>query len=221
MRHNARQCAAYFGLALAAALFCPALVQARTMTLQLLQHDGKPLAGAAVTLRSLNSSSLPSPGNAVVDQVARQFSPEVTVVAVGSNVSFPNSDSVGHQVYSFSPGKKFQLPLYRGKAYPPVRFDTPGIVTLGCNIHDNMIGYILVTDAEHFGTTTADGHWRISSLTAGEYELTLWHPRLRDNAATLTRRIRIDADSDSALTLRLTKPLRAAPLEGKSSLWDY
>ena len=83
--------------------------------------------------------------NAIMDQVNLAFVPDVLVIPVHSSVQFPNSDAISHQVYSFSSARQFQLPLYRGKPYPPVVFDQPGVVTLGCNIHDNMLAYIVVT----------------------------------------------------------------------------
>jgi plastocyanin len=104
-----------------------------------LQRDGKTLAGAVVTVEA-ESPAMPAtpPAKATMDQVDLAFVPDVLVVPVHSTVQFPNSDAVSHQVYSFSSARRFQLPLYRGKPYPPVTFDQPGIVTLGCNIHDNM-----------------------------------------------------------------------------------
>ncbi len=99
-----------------------------------------------------------------MDQVDRQFSPYVLAVHTGTRVLFVNNDSVAHQVYSFSPAKRFELALYHGKPREPVVFDQPGIVTVGCNIHDNMVGYLYVTDAPWFGTTGNDGVWR-SALT--------------------------------------------------------
>jgi hypothetical protein len=154
-----------------------------------------------------------------MDQMHRMFVPEVLVVALGSTVSFPNSDSVSHQIYSFSPPKRFQLPLYRGKPYPPVLFDHLGIIILGCNIHDWMIGYIDVTDAPFYGTTDASGAWS-AQLPAGRYEITVWHPRMREQTRTLVRELSIDARDRAALTLQLTKSLRPAPMEGGSPSWD-
>ncbi len=191
------------------------------------QSDGSPLDGAAVTLRRLGATN-PISGAAAntasassMDQQNRAFTPEVLVVPVGGSVVFPNSDSVSHQVYSFSPAKRFQLPLYRGKVYPPTKFDTPGIVTLGCNIHDNMIGWILVTDAPWFGRTDAQGRWSIGGLAAGEYEITVWHPRLRDEAGQLTSRLRVESGASAQSRFRSAKPMRPGPLSGKSREWDY
>ena len=111
-----------------------------------------------------------TPVNAVMDQINRTFVPDLLVIPVGSTVAFPNSDSVSHQIYSFSPAHKFQLPLYRGKPYPPVIFDQAGIVTLGCNIHDSMLAYVLVTDAPYFGRADATGSWSVD-LPRGTYRV--------------------------------------------------
>jgi plastocyanin len=182
--------------------------------------DGQSLADAVITVKSTDKSlGSAAPVHAVMDQMHRMFVPEVLVIPVGSTVSFPNSDSVSHQIYSFSPAKRFQLPLYRGKPYPPVLFDHLGVVILGCNIHDWMMGYIDVTDAPFYGTTDALGSWA-AEVPAGRYEITVWHPRMREQTHSLVREISIEASDRIALTLRLTKPLRPAPMEGGSPSWE-
>src|SRR5579863_9818454 len=81
-------------------------------------------------------------GRATIDQIDRQFVPRVSVIQTGTAVAFPNSDNIRHSVYSFSPSKVFTLKLYAGKAANPVVFDKPGIIVLGCNIHDNMLAWV-------------------------------------------------------------------------------
>jgi plastocyanin len=204
---------------LVAGLACTSAFAA-TLEVTALQRNGKPLAGAVVTLEA-RAPTLPSvaPVQAVMDQVDLAFAPDVLVVPVKSSVRFPNSDAVSHQVYSFSPARKFQLPLYRGKPYPPVTFDEPGIVTLGCNIHDRMLAYIVVTAAPFFGRTDAAGRWAANDLPAGRYQLTLWHPLLNE-AGVAGQVVEVTRDRESA-ELRLTKPLRPAPLTGRPHSWDY
>jgi plastocyanin len=208
----------------AAALLCvllrvaPAAAASLAITAQL--PDGRPLADAVVTVQPVGKKvPPPAPIKAVMDQMNRMFYPEVIVIPVGSTVSFPNSDSVSHQIYSFSPAKRFQLPLYRGKPYSPVLFDRTGVVILGCNIHDWMIGYIDVTDAPFYGTTDAQGTWS-AELPAGRYEITVWHPRMREQTPALVRDLSVDAKDRATLTLQLTKPLRPAPMEGQSPSAD-
>jgi hypothetical protein len=134
-------------------------------------------------------------------------------------VQFPNSDAVSHQVYSFSSARSFQLPLYRGKPYPPVQFDQPGIITLGCNSHDNMLAYIVVTAAPFFGRTDTTGEWIAPNLPGGKYRVRLWHPLLNE-PQEMERWVQVPADRE-VVAFRLSKNLRPAPLTGRPHSWDY
>jgi hypothetical protein len=155
-----------------------------------------------------------------MDQVNRAFEPDLLVIPIGSTVEFPNSDSVSHQIYSFSPAKRFQLPLYRGKPYPPVHFDQAGVVTLGCNIHDEMLAYLVVTDAAYFGRTDRDGAFT-ADVPRGRYKVGIWHPRLRDAESDLERELTVGDTDRADLTLRLAKALEPAPITDRPHSWDY
>ena len=207
---TALACLAHSGAGLAAPL-----------TVTVLLPDGRPLSGVVVTARPMVDVAHPAPPvQAIMDQVDRTFVPDLLVVPTGSTVGFPNSDSVSHQIYSFSPAKRFQLPLYRGKPYPPVLFDQPGVVTLGCNIHDSMLAYVVVTDAPFFGRTNTTGSWT-GEVSAGSYQITIWHPRLRDNDPHILQgEVTVNEPSGGALTLHLVKQLKPAPLEGRPHSWD-
>jgi plastocyanin len=148
---------------------------------------------------------------AIMDQRDRAFSPRILVVRVGTSVEFPNNDTVSHQVYSFSPAKKFQLPLYKGQLHPPVTFDRSGLVVLGCNIHDQMVGYIYVTDAPFFGKTDSAGTLRVPGLSAGEYRVSVWSPYIADQASSLTRTVRMAAQEPASSRVQLVDALRARP----------
>ncbi|WP_374604523.1 methylamine utilization protein [Arenimonas sp.] len=140
--------------------------------------DGAPLEGAVL---SLHGASAPVAGRAVMDQRNTAFEPGVLVIQAGTAVSFPNSDTVRHQVYSFSPAKPFELPLYSGTPPEPVVFGQPGVVVVGCNIHDWMIGWIVVLDTPHHARSGADGIARLD-VPDGDYRLQAWHPRLAGEA---------------------------------------
>jgi len=114
-----------------------------------------------------------------MDQQNKAFVPHVLVVPVGTPVMFPNRDNIRHHVYSFSPAKRFELPLYIGTPAAPVVFDKPGVVVLGCNIHDWMVGYIYVSATPYFAKTGEDGRARLGDVPAGAYEARVWHPRMR------------------------------------------
>lgn len=224
MRPRARARIHRTGLAGVAALLCALSAGgpagAATLVITVLTADGRPLAGAVVTTHPLDAPSRkPQPVKAVMDQVNRAFAPDLLVIPVGSTVTFPNSDSVSHQIYSFSPAKRFQLPLYRGTPYPPVHFEQAGVVTLGCNIHDEMVGYLVVTDAAYYGRTDTKGTWS-DEVARGRYRITIWHPRMREQAADLERELTVGEADHAELTLRLTKSLTPAPLAAHAS-WDY
>jgi plastocyanin len=182
--------------------------------------DGRGIGGTVVTLRSSDSTRpVARPTAAVLDQIDRQFVPHVLVVPVGSQVVFPNSDSVSHQVYSFSPVKKFQLPLYRGKPYPPVMFDREGVVTLGCNIHDQMRAYVYVVEAQHFGRTDASGNWSVADVEPGEYRIEILHPLSRVQRPVLEQMVTVPAGG-LKMTLRAAMPLKLRSSAQHPSNWD-
>lgn len=139
--------------------------------------DGEPMPYAVLTVPG-NESDGAAARPAVVDQRDKRFDPFVTIVRPGSLVRFPNSDDTRHHVYSFSEAKTFELKLYEANDAPPVRFDRPGLVTLGCNIHDNMKGYVLVTGDPLATVTDGNGVAIVEGeRLAGERPaLQLWHP---------------------------------------------
>jgi len=207
-------------LGLAASLLCTAAAHAGMLEVKALQRDGKPLVGAVITASTENPVLPPAaPIKAIMDQVNLAFEPDVLVLPVNSSVQFPNSDVVRHQVYSFSSAHRFQLPLYRGKPYPPTVFDQPGVITLGCNIHDNMLAYIVVTDAPYFGRTDAAGSWAVPAMPSGRYRVRVWHP-LASEPADIEQVVQVGADRD-VVQIRLTRALKPAPLKGRPHSWEY
>jgi len=125
---------------------------------------------------------------AVMDQKNRMFIPHVLAVQTGTAVRFPNSDDIRHHVYSFSPAKPFQLPLYKGTPANPVLFDRAGVVTLGCNIHDQMSAFIVVVDTPYFERTGGNGRATLRDVEPGKYVVHVWYPEMRDEPqpATIT-----------------------------------
>jgi plastocyanin len=192
------------------ALASPA-VWAAPLELKLLGVDGRGVGGTVITLRHVDASRpLAAPVQATLEQVNLSFKPDVLVVPAGSKITFPNTDKVSHQVYSFSPTKRFQLPLYRGTPYPPMEFEKRGVVTLGCNIHDQMRAYVYVVEAQYYGRMDKQGLWKVPDVVPGEYTVQVWHPLARDSAPLLETRITVTAATPT-LALRLaTEPkLRA------------
>ena len=184
-------------------------------------QNNQPIGDAVMLLVPIDRARIPplKPGNEVVDQIDKEFVPYVKPILVGSAVSFPNKDNIRHHVYSFSPAKKFELPLYAGTPAAPVVFDKPGVVALGCNIHDWMIGFIYVADTPYFGKTAADGMVRTKSLPPGEYAVRVWHPRLADSEESTSRRVNVEKTGTLELSWQLRlKPefrVRRSPVQGR------
>jgi len=183
-------------------------------------QEGRAVEDAVVLAVPHNEAGIApaKPAEEVVDQIDKEFVPYVKPVMVGSLVRFPNKDNIRHHVYSFSPAKRFDLRLYSGLSAAPVLFDKPGIVVLGCNIHDWMVGYIYVAQTPYFGKTARDGKALIKNLPPDEYTLRIWHPRMEAAEETTTQRIFITAIGVGEVVWRLKlKPefrIRRAPVPG-------
>ncbi|MCR9277093.1 MAG: methylamine utilization protein [Pseudomonadaceae bacterium] len=182
-----------------------------TLSWQVKNQNGSPVAGAVI---SLDSSSTDSPfvaattTHAVMAQQNQQFTPGVLVVRPGQKVGFPNLDRTQHHVYSFSETKTFELELHGGDETELVQFDNKGLVEIGCNIHDNMQGFILVSATPWIGVTGEDGEVQLTGIPEGEYELSIWHPELVKSIPT--RQIQISEHESHQLELDITpaKPVR-------------
>jgi plastocyanin len=205
-------------VAILACMAIPLPAWAAELRAQVFEGSGKPLADAVVLAFADNRNPAPRPAAAVEDQIDREFVPYVQAIRVGSYVKFPNKDDIRHHVYSFSPAKKFELPLYSGTPALPVLFDKVGVVKLGCNIHDWMIGYLYVTDAPYFGKTNAQGKVELADLRAGTYRLRVWHPRLDGTEDSTTQQVEVKeaqpASVQWALKLKREFRPRRAPLPG-------
>jgi len=142
-----------------------------------------------------------------IDQVNRQFIPQVNVVQTGTAILFPNSDNIRHSVYSFSPSKVFTLKLYAGKSADAVLFDKSGLVVLGCNIHDQMVSYLLVVDTPYFAHTAHGGVATLAKLPPGDYTLRTWHTPMTEDQQ-LSEQLRVDsaAAASAARTVHLNLP---------------
>lgn len=136
---------------------------------------GKPVSDAVVALYDGKTAAVAGNATAKIVQKNRQFNPKLTVIQTGTSVQFPNEDSVRHHVYSFSPAKKFELKLYSGIPANPVQFDQAGLVTLGCNIHDSMLGYIYIVDTPYFAKTDSNGKATVK-IDEGLYTYQVWQP---------------------------------------------
>lgn len=193
---------------------------AAEITAKVKDAAGHPVADAvvvAVPVEGVHRVAPPT-GRLIMDQIDQEFVPRVMPVLVGSAVHFPNKDNIRHQVYSFSPAKPFELPLYAGTPAKPVIFDKPGVVVLGCNIHDWMIAYIYVSESPYFAKTGPDGSAQLKDLPPRQYTVRVWHPRLQGSEDATRQSASLNANPQTELSWDLVlKPemrIRRAPTAG-------
>jgi len=198
---------ARFAAAVAGAAVFGGAAAAATLHIQVRGANGQPLADAVLLLepQAGPKPALKPAANIEIAQVGRRFVPAVTVVPVGTKVQFPNQDTVRHHVYSFSAAKKFELKLYAGRPERPIEFDRAGVVVLGCNIHDTMVGWVVVTDTPWAATTPASGRATLADVPPGPYVLRTWHPDLPAGSAGSEQAVTVGS---ADLELAATVPVR-------------
>ena len=188
-----------------------AFSQAASLQAQLADRNGAPLPNAVITLKG-PATGASTPGKAVMDQREMRFVPSVLAIRAGTAVSFPNNDDIRHHVYSFSEPKRFELRLYQGTPSDPVVFDKPGLVVLGCNIHDWMVGYIYVSEDPWFAVSDAQGKVTFDNLPAGDYSVTLWHSLLPNMQPQSSTALKVtDAGVQQRFELPVDAPAESEP----------
>jgi len=193
-------------LALGAVLAATA-AHAADLTVTVKDANGRAVADAVVSVDAPGRA--PAPDRFTISQRDMKFLPEVIVVPVGSTIAFTNFDPFRHHVYSFSPARRFEIKLFGEGQTRPITFDKAGLVAIGCNIHDQMQGFIHVVDTPFAAKTDASGRVVIRGLPGGTHAVHVWHSRLRAPANQLTLNV------DAARTPTLNVPVRlrlAAPM---------
>lgn len=215
-----QRCSFFWGVL---CLLCTHQVYAQSLALVVTDSEGNPLADTVVEVL-LPANMRDQYKNLTakeIDQIDKEFVPGVTVVTAGSQVSFPNSDDILHHVYSFSPAKTFNIPLYgRGENNDYFEtFLTAGVVEIGCNIHDWMLAYIYVAESELTALTDSNGQAILSELPTGDYMVRVWHPRVTGAMEELLHTVTLSAGNTSNLNVELVlqrdRRVRRAP--GSSS----
>lgn len=187
---------------------------AAPFSVRVVDSAGKPVRDAVVTLYPAGGAARAprASGRYVVSQQNLQFHPFLTIVPVGADVSFPNLDPTKHHVYSFSPAKKFELKLFAKDQSRTVHFDRPGVVALGCNIHDSMSAFIVVTDSAWTARTNAQGMAVFGDAPNAPAHLTVWHPYLRAPGGIVEQPV-TSAQRTASFSVRLRPPPPAMAMD--------
>lgn len=186
---------------------------AAELAARIFDSRGAPVADAVVTVVPRPGSVAPiaHPFQALtrtIDQKNEAFIPYVEIFRPGDSVVFRNSDHTRHHVYSFAPARQFEFVLTSGESSPPLPLDHAGVVAVGCNIHDQMITYLYISDAPWIARSGSDGRIAISGLPTGDFEVRAWHPQLRPGQPNPPQPLHIDAATD---TQELAFPLWLLP----------
>jgi plastocyanin len=188
---------------------------AASLDVRVTDTAGRPLENAVVSLKSeMNAppgEGAALPEHAYIDQKNETFIPLVTILPPGGSITFRNSDKTMHQVYSFSPIKRFEYEIDVGHSSPPVEFDKPGIAAIGCNIHDHMITYVVVTSSPYTKLSDESGHVRFAKLPEGHYTAEVWHPDMAPHRKPPTRALDVAGDEALALAVKIL-PRMTAPM---------
>ncbi len=179
-----------------------------TVSIVIKDSSGSPLPDAVVSL--LPNEAIPNADPLPIATMAQRdtkFNPHILAVPTGTVVKFPNEDDFRHHIYSFSKAEPFEIRLYGGDEEKKIKFDTAGVVALGCNIHDNMLAYIYVADTPYVGKTDKDGHITFQATATGTYSVTLWHERMKKvkNAVSPSLKVEANAKIEKTFSIALKR----------------
>lgn len=178
--------------------------QAETQHFLIQDDQGNVLSGAVITASETQSSESRNQSTYEVVQRERQFDPQVLLINQGDLVYFPNHDRIRHHVYSFSQARTFEFELYGGDVSPNMDFPEPGLVVLGCNIHDDMVGYVVINDGGPATMTNELGEATLE--TGGTTKFDIWHPWLLEQGKPTMSIDTSDYDVIIAVQLPVTEP---------------
>jgi plastocyanin len=174
--------------------------------------DGKTGTYGLVTLEPASGKWKPrTPKKLVIEQRGREFLPSLVAVSVGSTISFPNFDTVFHNVFSTSPIAAFDLGLYKAGEARELTFTKEGIVRLGCNLHANMSAYIAVVSAPAYVVTDEKGNFAFKRVVPGKYKMRAWSIKSK---APITQDVTIKAGKNE-ITVGVSADAPAGPLPDK------
>ena len=132
-------------------------------------------SNAVVWIEGARSGGGPAPSSGTMKSEQKKFTPRIVVIRRNSTVEFPNADSIYHNAFSVSGGNRFDLGLYRAGASREKKFEDPGLVRVYCNIHPQMVGFVMVVDSDFAAVTGPDGSFHFEGVPAGPHVVKVWH----------------------------------------------
>jgi plastocyanin len=181
-------------------------------------QDGKPRADASnavVWIEGLpRTAAEPKPQ---MKSASKRFEPHIIAVPVNTTVEFPNADPIYHNVFSVSGGNRFDLGLYRSGASKSKKFEEPGLVRVYCNIHPQMIGFVMVVDSAFAAVTGTDGSFRFDNVPPGSHTVKAW----QEEGAEISQPIVVKSGAEEPLAIRIDVSGAPAPAHKNKYGKDY
>jgi len=156
---------------------------------------GKVTPGKSVVYLTGASGPVMADKKATMDQKGLLFAPHILVVQTGTTVEFLNSDKVQHNVF----WKGHNMGTWPQGERRPFKFTEPGVITLLCNVHPEMSGFIIVSPTPYFAETDADGSFTLANVPDGDYTITAWHEGKKNPTS---KKITVKGDTTADLTIQ-------------------
>ena len=199
MRGSSRAVARVIGLMMAAAALLPAIATGQVAgSIRTRVRPGASASVPVVFAERLDAPTAARAGTFTITQKSKAFAPRVLAVPIGSTVSFPNDDPIFHNVFSLSSPQPFDLGLYRSGAAKSRTFTEPAVYHVFCNIHPQMVSFLVVAPTSFVATARPDGAWRLD-LPPGRYRITA----LSERAAPVSIEIAVGATPTEAPAIAL------------------
>lgn len=192
----------------------------QVLTINVVSSSNQPLEDMIVFVEPVNHrATLQNMKTLDIGQKNKAFIPYISVMQLGSEVLFNNQDNITHQIYSPVGNNKFSVKIRSGQEVIKKDFDEAGIVSMGCNIHDWMSGYILIVDTPYFAKTNKLGNTKINLENSGLYKINVWHPQMDDANNIITKEINVNGLME--VSMQLSKPMQAIPIQESEDDFDF
>ena len=193
---------------------------AQQIQIEVVDPKQKPVADVVAYIVPLDQQDLPTTDNIIeIGQFDKSFAPYISVMQKGNTVKFSNRDDITHHIYSPLGANKFSFKIKAGQHHTKTDFDQAGVVTMGCNIHDWMSGHLLILDTPYFAKTDKKGAATIDILQQGKYQLTIWHPQLKEPENRLS--LIFNSKEKQKLQLALTQAMNNIPEQSNEDDFDF
>lgn len=200
-------------------LFCFSL-QALELEIKVYNPLKAPIKNIVVYLEKNDGEFLGKTEKTIeIKQVNKSFAPYISVIQSGNTVLFHNQDDITHHIYSPIGENKFAFKIKSGQQKTMDSFTHTGEVTMGCNIHDWMSGYLLILDTPYFDKTNEQGVALLKIENTGDYKVTIWHPQMNEPNHRITQNISLTSDQKLAITL--TQAMSPLPEQKNDDDFDF